>query len=210
MMRVASMKLIGVVVVLFEAGGDREDVRIEDDVARIESRPIDEQAVGALADFHLAFDRVGLTALVEGHDDDSGPVTMDEAGLVQEILLAFLQAQRVDDRLSLHALEARFDHGPLRAVDHDREAGDLRLGCNDVQEGRHRGLGVEHPLVHVDVEDVGAAADLVERDLGGFDELAVGDEARESLRAGHVRALADHDEVAVGTDGQRFEAGESG
>ena len=29
----------------------------------------------------------------------------------------------------------------------------------------HRLLGVEHALVHVDVEDVGAAAHLVERDL---------------------------------------------
>ena len=125
---------------------------------------------------------------------------MDESGLVQEILLAFLQAQRVDDRLSLHALQPRFDDGPFRAVDHERKASDLRLGCNDVQERRHRRLGVEHPLVHVDVEDVGAAADLAEGDVGAFDELAGGNKARESLRAGHVRALPDHDEVAVGAD----------
>ena len=30
---------------------------------------------------------------------------------------------------------------------------------------RHRLLGVEHPLVHVDVDEVGAAADLLERHL---------------------------------------------
>ena len=38
----------GVVVVLFEAGGDREDVRIEDDVERIESR-LDRRAAGRRA-----------------------------------------------------------------------------------------------------------------------------------------------------------------
>ena len=34
-----------------------------------------------------------------------------------------------------------------------------------VQERGHRRLAVEHALVHVDVEDVGAAAHLIERDL---------------------------------------------
>ena len=43
-----------------------------------------------------------------------------------------------------------------------------------------------------------------------LDELAAGDEPRESLRAGDVGPLADHDEVAVGADGQRFKAGELG
>ena len=46
----------GVVVVLFETGGDRQDVRIEDDVERVESSPIHQQAVGPLADVHLARD----------------------------------------------------------------------------------------------------------------------------------------------------------
>ena len=58
-------------------------------------------------------------------------------------------------------------HRPLRAVDHDRQARDLGLGRDVVQELGHRALGVEHALVHVDVEDVGAAAHLIERDLGG-------------------------------------------
>ena len=157
---------------LFEAGGDRQDVRVEDDVERIEPRLVHEQAIGALADVDLALDRVGLAPLVEGHDDDGGAVPPYEPGLVQEILFAFLQADRVDDRLALHALQPGLDHRPLRAVDHDRQAGDLRLGRDDVEEGRHGRFGVEHPFVHVDVEDVRAAADLAERDVGRLGELA--------------------------------------
>ena len=199
-----------VVVVLLEAGGDRQDVRVEDDVERIEARLVDEQPVGALADLDLALHRVGLAALVERHDDDGGAVPAHQPGLVQEVVFAFLQADRVGDRLALDALEAGLDHRPLRAVDHDRQARDLRLGRDDVQERRHRRFRIEHPFVHVDVEDVGAAAHLVERDVGGLGELAAGNQPREPLGAGDVGPLADHDEVALGADGQRFEAGELG
>ena len=44
-------------------------------------------------------------------------------------------------------------------------ARDLGLGRDQVEERRHRLLGVEQALVHVHVEDVGAAAHLLERDL---------------------------------------------
>ena len=49
-----------VVVVLLEAGGDRQDVRVEDDVGGIEAGLLGEQPVGALADLDLALDGVGL------------------------------------------------------------------------------------------------------------------------------------------------------
>ena len=96
-----------VVVVLLEPGGDREDVRVEDDVGRIEAGLLGQQPVGALADRDLALDRVGLALLVEGHHDHAGAVAADGPRLVQEVGFAFLQADRVDDRLALHALQAR-------------------------------------------------------------------------------------------------------
>ena len=46
-----------VVVVLLEAGRDRQDVRIEDDVGRIEAGLFRQQLVGALADLDLALRR---------------------------------------------------------------------------------------------------------------------------------------------------------
>ena len=154
----------GVVVVLLEAGGDGEDVRIEDDVGRIEAGLLGQQLVGALADRDLALDRVGLAGLVERHDDDGGAVVLDHARLVEEVRFPFLEADRVDDALALDALQPGLEDRPLGAVDHDRHARDVGLGGDVVQERRHRLLGVEHAFVHVDVDDVGAAAHLVERD----------------------------------------------
>jgi hypothetical protein len=45
-----------VVVVLLDAGGDREDVRVEDDVLGREADLLDQQPVGARADLDLALE----------------------------------------------------------------------------------------------------------------------------------------------------------
>ena len=51
----------------------------------------------------------GLALLVEGHHDDGGAVAADEPGLLEELLLALLEADRVDDRLALDALQPGLD-----------------------------------------------------------------------------------------------------
>ena len=98
-----------VAVVLFDAGRDSEDIGIEDDVFGREADFLRQQLIGALADRDFALDRVGLTLLVERHDDDGRAVAQHLAGLFEELAFAFLHRDRVDDRLALHALEAGFD-----------------------------------------------------------------------------------------------------
>ena len=116
-------------------------------------------------DLDLALDRVRLPHLVERHHDDAGAVALDPPRLLEELLLALLEADRVDDPLALDALQPRLEHRETRAVDHDRDSRDFRLGREQVEERRHRLLPVEQVGVHVDVEDVGAAAHLLERDV---------------------------------------------
>ncbi len=110
--------------------------------------------------------------LVERHHDDGRPVAADEPGLSQELLLALLEADRVDDALALHALQSGLDDLPLRAVDHHRHVGDVRLAGDQPQELRHRFVAVEQGVVHVDVDDVGPAFDLLPGDLDRLLELA--------------------------------------
>ncbi len=100
----------------------------------------------------------------------------------------------------MHAFQPGLDHRPFRGIDHDRHAGDVRLGRDQIEEGDHGLLGIEHALVHIDVEQVGAVLDLLARNFEragivvGFDQLA------EARRAGDVGPLANHDEIlsAVG------------
>ena len=136
-------------------------------------------------------------SLVEAHHDHGRAVVPDLAGLREEVLLALLQADRIDDALALDALQPGLEGLPARAVDHDRHAGDLGLGGDQVQEAGHRLLGIEEVGVHVDVEHVGAAAHLVERHVDGGLEVARFDQAPELRAAGDVLALADHHEPGV-------------
>jgi hypothetical protein len=100
----------------------------------------------------------------------------------------------------------RLDHLPLGAVHHHRHARDVGLGGDQVQEAHHGGLAVEHGLVHVDVDDLGAVLHLLARHGQGFLELAVQDHAREGLGAGDVGALAHVDEQRIRADGDGLQA----
>ena len=183
-----------VVAVLLDAGRDGEDVGIEDDVLGREADLLGQQLVGPGADLDLARLGVGLALLVERHDDDGGAIAAHQPGGLEELLDALLHRDRVDQRLALHALEPGLDHRELRAVDHQRHAGDVGLGGEQVEELDHHLLGVDQALVHVDVDDLRAVLHLVAGDLERGGVVAGGDQLAEAGRAGDVGPLADVDE----------------
>jgi hypothetical protein len=73
--------------------------------------------VGARADLGLAREGVGLALLVEGHHHHGRAVAAHEPGLAQELRLAFLQRDRVDDALALDAAS-----GPASITSHLEES----------------------------------------------------------------------------------------
>ncbi len=169
-----------------------------------------EQVERAPRDADLAFDRVRLAGFVEGHDDHGRAVSPSEARLAQELRLAFLQRHRVDDAAPLDALEAGFDDRPLRRVEDEGHLADVGLDGKQVQEAGHGRLRVEHAFVHVDVEHLGAALDLLASDLHRVTVSAFGDQAGEPARPGDVGALADVDEERIRPDVEGLEARETG
>ena len=197
----------GVVAVFVDPRADGEDVGIEDDVLWIEARLLDKDSVTAGADLDLALQTVGLAGFVERHDDHSRPVGLAAAGRVEEGLLALLEADGVDDGFALHAFQPRLDDLPAARIDHHRHPGDVRLGGDPVEETDHGGLGVEHALVHVDVDHLGAGFDLLAGHLDGGFKVVVANQAGEAGGAGDVGALADVDEQRVLIDDQRLESG---
>ena len=150
-----------VVVVLLDAGGDREDVGVEDDILRREADLFGEQLVRPAADADFVVDFDGLALLVERHHDDGGAVPAAQLGAAQELRFAIFEADRVDDRFALQRLEAGFDDRPFAAVDHRGHGGDFVLAGDESQELGHHGFAIEQRFVHVDVDDVGAALDLL-------------------------------------------------
>ncbi len=193
-----------VVVVLLDAGGDGKDVGVEDDVLGCEPHLVDEDAVGPLADLDLAREGIRLALLVEGHHHGGGAVAAHQLRLVAEGVLALLHRDRVDDALALDALQPGLDHLPLRAVDHDRHARDLGLGGDELQEALHRGLAVEHGLVHVDVDHLRTVLDLLARHGQRFLELPAEDHPRKRFANSHVGTLTHVHEQRVCIDDKRL------
>ncbi len=201
----------GVRVVLLHPRRDREDVGVEDDVLGQEPDDARQQVECPPQDGHPPLDRLGLASLVEGHDDDGGAVAAAEAGLAQELRLPLLERDRVDDALALELLEPRLDDRPFRAVDHDRHGRDVGLCGDPPEEAGHRGDAVEHRLVHVDVDELGAVGDLLAGDVDGLVLVPLGHEPCELARAGHVRPLADVDEgISRPRDDERLESRQAG
>ena len=198
-----------VIVMLLDTGGDREDVGIEDDILGREARDFGQQLVGAGADFHLARPGIGLAGLVEGHDDDGRAIGAHQFRMMKEGFFAFLQRNGIDERLALHAFQARLDHLPFGAVDHHGHAGDIRLGGDEVEVFHHRLGRVDQALVHVDIDDLRAVRHLVAGDVEGGRIIARGDQLAEFCRAGDVGALADVDEGNGLGQREGFEAAES-
>ena len=169
-------------VVLLHPGRDGEDVGVEDDVLGLEADLPGQQVVRAPQDGDPPLDQFGLALLVEGHDHDGRAVLPAEAGLPQERLFALLERDRVDDTLALELLETGLDDRPLRAVDHDRDRGDVRLCGDPPQEPGHRRDAVEHRLVHVHVDELRAVGHLLAGDVDRLILRFLGDQSGELAR----------------------------
>src|SRR5919202_1024226 len=194
-----------VVVVLLDAGGDGEDVGVEDDVLWWEANPLGKDTVGASADLGLPRNWIRLALLVGSDHDHGGTILLQEPRLPDELFFTLLHADGVDHRLALHTLEARLDDRPLRGVDHHGHTRDVRLGGDEVEEVDHRLLSLEHPFIHVDVYHLGAVLHLL---LCHFQRrliVAREDQILRPPRTGNVGALADVHEQRVRSDVGRFE-----
>ena len=115
-------EVVGEIVVLLDAGGDGEDVGVEDDVLGRVVHRFGEDFIAALANRHHPLAGFGLALLVEGHDHHRGAVAHHFAHLGDEGVLAFLEADGIDHPLALKALEPGFDDRELGRIDHHRYA----------------------------------------------------------------------------------------
>ena len=93
-----------VIVVLFHARRDGEDVRIKDDVFRREVHFIDKDAVGALADADLLIVCRSLAVFIKSHHDRGRAIALNGTCAFLEGFFTFLQRDGIRDALALQHL----------------------------------------------------------------------------------------------------------
>ena len=96
----------------------------------------------------------------------------------------------------------------LGGIDHHGHARDLGFGGDQIEERRHRLLGIEQAFVHVDVDDLRAVLDLVARDRERRSVVARGDQLAELGGARDVGALAHVDERDFRREREGLETGQ--
>mmetsp|Transcript_22181 Transcript_22181/g.87376 ORF Transcript_22181/g.87376 Transcript_22181/m.87376 type:complete len:833 (-) Transcript_22181:42-2540(-) len=197
---------LGVAVVLLHAGGDREDVGVEDDVERRKARLLGEEAVGARADLHLALLAHRLALLVKGHHNHGRAQPAHDARLREERLLALLEADAVHDAAALRALEPLHHHVELARVQHERKARHARLGREQQDELAHDRHRVHQALVDVDVDHLGAVLHLVAGHLERLVQLAALDQPCEPPAARDVASLANVNKVQLLLEREHLQA----
>ena len=192
--------------IIFVAGADREDQRIEDDVLGLDAVLFGEQLERALRDLQFALARDGLRlllVLVDASDDQRGAEAARERHDFLEAILAVFEVDRIDQRLARRALERFFDHAVIGRIDHQRNFDFLDL---DFEKAGDVGHLVAIRILQAYVEDVRAAAHLHAPDFGRFLDLALRDQPLELAAAEHVGALADDHGARVVVDDQSLDA----
>ena len=158
-----------VVVVLLDAGGDGENVGIEDDVFGRKADLVHQDAVGALADADLV--RVGRgLALARRRPSPRPPRRTSEPS--RRCWRNFSSPSFSEIEFTMPLPCRHFS--PASMTSHFEEStmnGTLATSgslAEQLQEARHGRDAVDHALVHADVDDVRAVLDLLPRDADGF------------------------------------------
>ena len=196
-------------VVPLDAGRHGEDVRVENDVVGVETDRIDEKTVCAAANCDAAVERIGLALFVERHNDHCRTHRLDKARVVDKRRFALFETDGVDYSFALQAFKSGLDDVPLRRIEHKRHASDVGVGRKQVDEPAHFRLGVEHRVVHVDVDDLRPVFDLSSSDVARLIVVFFVDKSQKLTASRHVATFADVDEIAFGSDVDGIEPGES-
>ena len=188
-------KVNGVGVVLCHAGSDGQNVRVVNDIGRVEVQLLHHDIVSTGRNLYATLVVRGLAFFVEEHHDYGSTEALYGERMLDKRFFAHLERDGVHDALALDALEAFFDDFEAGAINHDRHAAHGRVRCNQVQERAHFGGGVKETVVHVDVNHVGAVIDLLAGDFERFFVILLVDETQELLGARDVATFADLHEI---------------
>ena len=187
-----------VIVVFFDTRGHGQHVGIENNIMRIKSYFVHQDMISPFTDLNLAAEGIGLSLLVESHDDDSRSELFHLAGMRHKHVLPFLQGDGVDNAFTLHTLQPRTNHFPLGRVNHKRHTGNFRFRSHQIQEGGHLFCRIQQSVVHIDIENQCPIFHLLAGDGQSLLVFLLVDESEKFPRTCHVAAFPYIHEIDFG------------
>ena len=109
----------------------------------------------------------------------------------------------------MQALETRFDHLPVGGIHQDRNSADIRFRCHQIQELSHGLSTLQHSLVHVDVDELGAVLNLLEGHFQSPLKIALQDDLGEAPGTGNIGSFSDIDKEGIRADVQGLQPAET-
>ncbi len=118
--------------VLLNSRCNGKNIRIENNILARKTNRIRKHIVCALTNRHSPLKSIGLASLIKSHHHDCRTVFHRKSSLTDKFFLTLFQTYRINDRLTLNALEPSLNNFPFRRIQHDRDSADIRLCCNQI------------------------------------------------------------------------------
>ena len=163
----------------------------------------------ALGNLHLTFVGISLAALIKQHHNCRRTISAQLAGVLAQHLLTLFERDRIDHAFTLCAAQSCRQHLPFRRVNHNRHTCNFGLGSGQIQELTHRLLGVDHSIVHTNVDHLRSGLNLRTSHRHRLLEVTLAHQTCELGRAGHICTLAHIDKVRFGHYAQLLQAAQS-
>ena len=191
-------KISGIGIMLFHPRSHSQHVGVEDNIQGVHSHFLRQQTIGPLGNCYTTLVARGLALFIETHHHHSSTIALYVASMFQELLLTLFQRDRVHDAFSLHTLQARTNHLPVRGVDHHRHLSDIGLCSNHIQEVHHLGLGIKQAVIHIDINHEGTITHLLTGNANSLIVTFFLYQSQELARASHVTAFTHVHELHLG------------
>ena len=113
----------------------------------------------------------------------------------QELSFAFFHGDRIDNGFALYAFQACFENLPFGAINHHGDARNIRLARHELQEARHGRNPVNQTVIHIDVNNLRAAFDLLPRNGKRLLVIIIDDEFFKPRGPRNICAFTDIDKL---------------
>ena len=179
----------------FNPGRNGENIWVKDNILWREIHLIDEEIIGALTNPEFIICCLGLALFVEGHDNCRRAEVADFPRMSEKFFFPLFHRDRINNGLALYAFQTCLKHFPFGAIDHDGNPGNVRLPCHELQETCHGRSAVNQPVIHININDLRAAFNLLPRNRKSFLVIIIDDEFFESGRARDIGAFTNIDKL---------------